>query len=682
MGEPIRMLTISEYNELLKGAGNSNNSQSETVIVNIPTTGWSDTMPYKFSINVDGVAENQSPMFYLITAGETATQEEIDAINLITAIYTEANIIHIEASQIPSTNFSIALCGLSNDVDFSLADYTVLINRVNEAENALREAEETVRGAETALEEAVTRIENLDITVDDFTGATAEAAGTSGTVPAPQAGDENKVLKGDGTWGDVSITVDDTLKIEGAAADAKKVGSKINSLQSSVSYALTIQDLPHNIINMDLDAQIDPSQFSNSYIVYGDNKYVAVGRTHFTTSVDGVNWDTPSRLIHEGTYTAGAYGNNKFVFLSNRNRYQLPVVIYTEDCVNWEYVTLPTPRILVPWSNIIFANGIFVVMAEFSGGGLIPTAYSPDGINWSLSNPFTFPYDQGPAIWGQESMENSDIVYFNNQFIILSRDAIDYQVDTEPDQRRILIAGLCSSDCVTWNECSYEIKVALSVFEEHDYRSFMAGVVCSDNKLIAFTDSGSYFVSSDGLTWEFATQPLPFYPFPNRIESHRIANTIYDDRCNMFKILSAQEYVDEDGYWYPGVWMQSADGETWSINPYSQLFRGLHLVQGADKILIQYSNFFTFSYDDVNWEFEIPMLVNGDGENKAKDAQAVLGINELQNQLEAKEAEIAELKVQLAELNGKMGVDAIKVVSSLPSDAASHPNTLYLVTGA
>lgn len=38
-----------------------------------------------------------------------------------------------------------------------------------------------------------------------MTGATAEAAGTSGFVPAPSAGDENKVLKGDGTWGEVDL---------------------------------------------------------------------------------------------------------------------------------------------------------------------------------------------------------------------------------------------------------------------------------------------------------------------------------------------------------------------------------------------------------------------------------------------------------------------------------------------
>lgn len=35
---------------------------------------------------------------------------------------------------------------------------------------------------------------------DVFTGASAEAAGTSGLVPPPAAGDEKKYLCGDGSW--------------------------------------------------------------------------------------------------------------------------------------------------------------------------------------------------------------------------------------------------------------------------------------------------------------------------------------------------------------------------------------------------------------------------------------------------------------------------------------------------
>ena len=47
--------------------------------------------------------------------------------------------------------------------------------------------------------------------IKQMTGASASAAGTAGYVPAPGIGDQNKFLKGDGTWGEVQTSeIDDT----------------------------------------------------------------------------------------------------------------------------------------------------------------------------------------------------------------------------------------------------------------------------------------------------------------------------------------------------------------------------------------------------------------------------------------------------------------------------------------
>lgn len=43
--------------------------------------------------------------------------------------------------------------------------------------------------------------------VDTMTGASSTAAGTRGLVPAPQAGDTDKYLKGDGSWGAPTASV-------------------------------------------------------------------------------------------------------------------------------------------------------------------------------------------------------------------------------------------------------------------------------------------------------------------------------------------------------------------------------------------------------------------------------------------------------------------------------------------
>lgn len=42
------------------------------------------------------------------------------------------------------------------------------------------------------------------VSPDAFDGATASTAGAKGAVPAPSAGDEDKVLRGDGTWSKTS----------------------------------------------------------------------------------------------------------------------------------------------------------------------------------------------------------------------------------------------------------------------------------------------------------------------------------------------------------------------------------------------------------------------------------------------------------------------------------------------
>lgn len=47
----------------------------------------------------------------------------------------------------------------------------------------------------------------------DFTGATAEAAGKRGMVPAPAAGENNKFLRGDGTWADAKMSTKELVDI-------------------------------------------------------------------------------------------------------------------------------------------------------------------------------------------------------------------------------------------------------------------------------------------------------------------------------------------------------------------------------------------------------------------------------------------------------------------------------------
>lgn len=63
--------------------------------------------------------------------------------------------------------------------------------------------------AETGKWEPKTQTE---VTVEDMVGATSETAGSAGLVPAPAAGDQKKVLTGDGKWTELNIP--DTTDLE------------------------------------------------------------------------------------------------------------------------------------------------------------------------------------------------------------------------------------------------------------------------------------------------------------------------------------------------------------------------------------------------------------------------------------------------------------------------------------
>lgn len=68
----------------------------------------------------------------------------------------------------------------------------------------------TSAGTFTANSATNTTINLTDTTYTHFTGATASADGVQGLVPGPLAGDQDKVLKGDGTWGNSPSTINST----------------------------------------------------------------------------------------------------------------------------------------------------------------------------------------------------------------------------------------------------------------------------------------------------------------------------------------------------------------------------------------------------------------------------------------------------------------------------------------
>ena len=94
---------------------------------------------------------------------------------------------------------------------------------------------------------------NTDTTYKVFTGSTASAAGKAGLVPIPAAGDQEKLLRGDGTWAEAGgMNLDalanntGTVTIQGAGANSVNA---VNLCQKNTAYSDMIQTLEMNSMN-------------------------------------------------------------------------------------------------------------------------------------------------------------------------------------------------------------------------------------------------------------------------------------------------------------------------------------------------------------------------------------------------------------------------------------------------
>ena len=86
---------------------------------------------------------------------------------------------------------------------------------------------------------------NNTLQVDGMVGATSQTAGRGGTVPAPSAGDENKFLRGDGTWQTVS---GGTQYQAGQGIEIEPVPELIDQHFDYTVYINTVQGVEHGSI--------------------------------------------------------------------------------------------------------------------------------------------------------------------------------------------------------------------------------------------------------------------------------------------------------------------------------------------------------------------------------------------------------------------------------------------------
>ena len=115
-------------------------------------------------------------------------------------------------------------------------------------------------------------ISATDTTYSVMSGASAGSAGTSGLVPAPAAGDQNKALKGDGTWGEVASGT--IFYMNSAETGATRHLYKASDMTGLVTMQDIIDANEEGQVIVRISTSVDPSSYSDMYL---QNAYVASG---------------------------------------------------------------------------------------------------------------------------------------------------------------------------------------------------------------------------------------------------------------------------------------------------------------------------------------------------------------------------------------------------------------------
>ena len=132
-----------------------------------------------------------------------------------------------------------------------------------------------------------------DEAIRTMSGATSDAAGQSGFVPVPQAGDQNKFLKGDGTWSNVPSNI--------VSVDEKSLVSVENVLSLNGYETAAVGTIPQK--SSTGITWVNPS-------VSGGLSYTKV------SSLDEVTQEATVYLVPNGNSTGNLY--DEYMFLDGK----------------------------------------------------------------------------------------------------------------------------------------------------------------------------------------------------------------------------------------------------------------------------------------------------------------------------------------------------------------------------
>lgn len=156
-----------------------------------------------FVINVTGLQPSGS---YLTSADLNGYATEQYVTDHTSAFITSAY-LNDYAKTSALNDLSDTLTDFTDEFTADLDDLTDDINYVSANIYDAKLKLQLGYGAATDTGFTANAASDATVIIPEMTGATSAANGTAGLVPAPAAGDENKVLKGDGTWGEAGSSV-------------------------------------------------------------------------------------------------------------------------------------------------------------------------------------------------------------------------------------------------------------------------------------------------------------------------------------------------------------------------------------------------------------------------------------------------------------------------------------------
>lgn len=154
-------------------------------------------------------------------------------------------------------------------------------------------------------------------TYNDFTGATASTAGAHGLVPAPSAGDEGKVLFGNGEWGNIVMPSVDLSVLSNEAfildTNEKAIGMASNRKLLYQRYVEKTTPNSSSLISLFSEQNLENCYFAGGYFVDANGYDVPINRYEDGVTDVGVSIKSDGTQMYFGVGSGSSGRPARFI---------------------------------------------------------------------------------------------------------------------------------------------------------------------------------------------------------------------------------------------------------------------------------------------------------------------------------------------------------------------------------